>query len=132
MTTNKPEIPGPVAAHPNVVYSAGMYIPATSRYKCFYQFLRPPALFTDPSGRTVAGPSPGKTLCTLPKGHEEPHENNRGETCSLDAQDQVAAFNTQHMKKLINEMKAMRNLVDEQKRALEALKQAPAATHVLG
>ena len=128
----KPELPGPEAALPNVTYQAGMFIPATSRYKCFYQFLRPPALFVDPSGRTVEGPSPGKTLCTLKKGHEEPHENNRGETCSLDARDQVAAFNTQHMKQLIEEMKAMRKLIDEQKVALELLKQAPAATSAQG
>jgi len=57
------------------------YIPPQSSYKCMSVFLRPNVMIQDPSGNWVAGPSPGKTTCILPKGHDGPHMNIRGE-CS--------------------------------------------------
>jgi hypothetical protein len=63
------------------------HIPMTSRYKCMFEFNRPPAVLPDGTGGYKDGPSPGLTNCYRPKGHSGKHMNVRGETPDGDIMD---------------------------------------------
>lgn len=72
---------------------AGMHQPAFSRYKCMCEFMRPAPKFTDGYGNVIYGSSAGRTTCHLPKDHEGPHENCRGELAAVGYQRQISQLN---------------------------------------
>ena len=106
---------------PGVRYPVGSHIPSISRSKCFHEFLRPAQLFQDVNGNIVPGPTLGLTLCTLPKGHDGMHTNNRGETSAQDSSSQVENWHKAEFEKVTVQMEAMQKFIEEQNAKIEAL-----------
>lgn len=108
---------------PGVRYPVGSHIPSVSRRKCFFEFLRPTQLFRDVNGNILRGPSPGLTLCTLKRGHEGPHTNNRGEKAAEDSSSQVANWHKAELLKVTAQLETMQRLILAQSAKIEAMEE---------
>lgn len=109
---------------PSVRYPIGSHIPSVSRCKCFFEFLRPTQLFKDMNNNVLRGPSPGLTLCTLKRGHDGPHMNNRGEKAAEDSSSKVADWHKAELFKVTVQLETMQKLILAQNAKIAAMEQA--------